>query len=85
MVAVIAGAANCAHAVFDNLNALFALVPQPEYALTLILSVPNAEPDASGAAFDVYITLITLSLDISPESTTAPEAIPPIEVGKVHA
>ena len=36
------------------------------------------------AAFDAYLTLITLSLVTSPESIVTPD-VPPTDVGNVHA
>ena len=71
------GAAGTFNAHIISFMDLMPLIPQPDQALTLILSVLIA------AALERYLMRITLELEASPESTTTP-LIPPIEVGKVH-
>ena len=78
VIVIAVGATGIAKTVFDNLKPFVALLPQPDHALTLILS-PAIE-----AAFDAYINLITLSLVTSLESTVTPDT-PPTDVGNVHA
>jgi hypothetical protein len=77
VIVMLAGAAGNVKTVLVNLNDFATLVPQPEKALTNMLSVVDA------AALDKYLIRIILELLASPESTTTPD-IPPMDVGNVH-
>ena len=69
--------AGTVNATFDNLAALYAVNPHPEYARTFIESVDIA------ALFEAYVNTITLENVASPESNVTPDS-PPTEVGNIQ-
>jgi len=77
VIVIAVAVAGTTNAVFDNLAALYAVNPHPEYARTFIESVDI------DALFEANVNTITLENVASPESNVTPDS-PPTEVGNIQ-